>query len=96
MTYAGLYRCSGCSVLFSDLAEWRHATSRDGGKARELVVTLHPEFLTLRLLGTRREEIVHLEGAYFGAIKARVFREKMLKGKARAERAAISKTLRKR
>ena len=27
MTYAGLYRCSGCSVLFSDPAEWRHSAS---------------------------------------------------------------------
>src|SRR5881392_2897987 len=46
---------------------------RDGGRARELVVTLNPEFLTLRLHGTRREETVSYEGAFFGAIKSRVF-----------------------
>lgn len=68
---------------------------RDGGKARELIVTLHPQFLTLRLLGKRTEETIDLESAYFGAIKARVFKDKMLKGKARKERAELSKTLRK-
>lgn len=64
---------------------------RDGGKARQLVVTVHAEFITLRPLGTQREEIIHLEGAYFGAIKARVFRDKMVKAKAKKERADIGK-----
>ena len=62
---------------------------RDGGRSRQLVVTLHRTFITLRPLGTRREEVVNLEAAYFGAIKARVFRDKMVKAKARIERKAI-------
>lgn len=64
---------------------------RDGGKARPLVITVHKEFITLRLLGKRQEEIIHLEGAYFGAIKARVWREKMVKAKARVERKSLNK-----
>lgn len=56
---------------------------RDGSKRRLLVVTIHPEYITLRPIGTRREETVSLEAMYFGAIKARVFREKMEKAKAR-------------
>lgn len=64
---------------------------RDGGKVRPLVVTVHAEFLTLRLLGTRREETVCLEGAYHAAIKGRLFREKMVKAKARKERAEMNK-----
>ena len=63
---------------------------RDGGKARPLVVSLHAEFITLRLLGTRREETIHLEGAYFSAVKARVFRERMIKAKAKKERSELS------
>ena len=64
---------------------------RDGGKARELVVTVYPEFITLRLLGTRREEVVHLESAYFGAIKARVFKDKMERAKTTKARAELFK-----
>jgi len=64
---------------------------RDGGRARELVVTLYPEFLTLRLHGTRREEAVSYEGAFFGAIKSRVFRERMERAKTRKPRAAVSR-----
>jgi hypothetical protein len=67
---------------------------RDGGKPRELIVALHPEFITLRLKGTRREEIVHLESAFFGAVKARVFRDRMDKAKARKEKAERSKAMR--
>lgn len=29
MVYSGLYRCSGCSVTFSDPASWREAPVRD-------------------------------------------------------------------
>ena len=65
---------------------------RDGGRARQLVITVHREFITLRPLGTRREEIISLEAAYFGAIKGRVFREKMLKAKARTERKSLKRT----
>lgn len=64
------------------------ATVRDGGKARPLVVTVHAEFITLRPLGTRREETVSLEAAYFGAVKARVFRERMERAKERKAKAA--------
>jgi hypothetical protein len=56
-------------------------TVRDGGKRRQLVVTLHNEFIELRLHGTRRTEVVHLESAYFGAVKARVWKAKMEKAK---------------
>ena len=59
---------------------------RDGGKRRRLVVTVHAEYLTLRLHGRRAEEVVSLEAAYFGAIKARVFRERMERGKLKASR----------
>ncbi len=62
-------------------------TIRDGGKPRQLVVTLKGEFLILRLHGTRKEEVVNLEHAFFGAVKARVFQEKMVKGKLRKEKA---------
>jgi hypothetical protein len=57
---------------------------RDGSKARALIVTLHDEFLTLRLAGRRQEEVINLEHAYFGAIKARVFRDKMVRAQAKA------------
>lgn len=56
---------------------------RDGSAARLLVATLHAEFITLRLKGTQREEVVSLEAAYFHAIKARVFKAKMEKAKLR-------------
>ncbi len=59
---------------------------RDGGKPRALVITVHAEFITRRLHGTRREETVSLEGAFHAAIKGRLFREKMIKAKARKER----------
>ena len=29
MTYSGLYRCSGCTVTFTDFAEWREASARE-------------------------------------------------------------------
>lgn len=56
---------------------------RDGGKPRLLVVTLHAEFIELRLKGRQTSEIIGLEGAYFSAVKARVFRDKMIKAKER-------------
>lgn len=43
---------------------------RDGGRARALVVTIEGQFMTLRLKGRRAVEVVDLETAYFGAIKA--------------------------
>lgn len=61
---------------------------RDGGKRRLLVATLHSTFLELRLHGTRRTETVDLEHAYFAAIKGRVFRDKMMKAKARKTKGA--------
>jgi hypothetical protein len=64
---------------------------RDGGKRRLLVVTLHSTFLELRLQGTRRTEIVDLEASYFGAVKARVFSERMAKAKARAAKVKARK-----
>lgn len=64
---------------------------RDGGRRRPLVVTLHGSFIELRPFGTRRAETVDLEAVYFGAIKARVFRDRMAKAKARKERAASRK-----
>lgn len=59
---------------------------RDGGKARPLVVTIHTEFIELRLLGTRRAaETVMLEHVYHAAVKGRVFRAKMEKAKERKQ-----------
>lgn len=59
---------------------------RDGTKRRLLVVTLHGTFLELRPQGTRRTETIDLESSYFQAVKARVFRDRMARAKARAER----------
>jgi hypothetical protein len=36
-------------------------TIRDGDKPRTLIVTLHAEYLTLRLSGRRQEEVLSLE-----------------------------------
>jgi hypothetical protein len=57
---------------------------RDGSRARMLVVTLHDQDISLRLAGRRQEEVINLEHAYFGAIKARVFRDKMMKTQTKA------------
>lgn len=59
---------------------------RDGGSARPLIVRLEGSFLVLKLKGRRAEEVVDLETAYFGAIKARTFKAKMDKAKERAAR----------
>lgn len=64
---------------------------RDGGKARPVVVTLHPGFIELRLLGTRRAETVVYENVYHAAVKGRVFRAKMEKAKTRAATKRASK-----
>jgi hypothetical protein len=64
---------------------------RNGSKPREVVVTLHAEFITLRLLGTRKEETISLEHAWYQAVKARVFSERMTKAKVRKERAELNK-----
>lgn len=60
---------------------------KDGSRKGELVVTLHPEFMTLRIGGTRQEEVVAYESAFFSAIKARAFQAKMRKAKERKEKA---------
>lgn len=60
---------------------------RDGGAAKQLVVTLEGSTLSMRLHGRRQVETISLEHAYFGAIKARAFNEKMVKAKARKEKA---------
>ena len=60
------------------------ALVRDGGPARPVVVTVHPEFLELRLKGRRRSETLDLVAAYHGAVRARVMKE-------RAERKAKRK-----
>ena len=39
MTYAGLYRCSGCSVTFSDPAAWREGA---GTHAEAIDSTVSP------------------------------------------------------
>jgi|GEM_PF-5308411 len=59
---------------------------KDGPRKGDLVVILHPTFLTLRIAGSRREETVDYESAFFHAIKSRVFREKMTKAKERKEK----------
>ena len=59
---------------------------RDGGKMRPLVVRLEGSILILKLKGRRSEEVIDLESAYFGAIKARVFRARMEKAKERKAR----------
>jgi hypothetical protein len=64
---------------------------RDGGKPRAIVVTLHAGFLELRLHGTRRTETIDLSAAYFGAVKARVFRDQMVKAKERKAKAAVAR-----
>lgn len=65
---------------------------RDGSKRRALVVTLHNEFIEIRPHGTRRQETVLLDEAYHAAVKARVFRERADKAKARkAKKGATSR-----
>lgn len=64
---------------------------RDGGRPRPVVVTIHAEYLELRLLGTRRAETMSLEGLYQTAIKGRVFRERMDKAKERKARKELNK-----
>ena len=67
---------------------------RDGGKARTLVVTIHRSYITIRPLGTQREETIDIEAAWAGAIKARVWRAKMEKAKAKASKRSAAPVLR--
>lgn len=39
MVYSGLYRCSGCSVTFSDPSAWREASGSDDLTAQTTVYT---------------------------------------------------------
>jgi hypothetical protein len=51
---------------------------RDAGHWREIVVTLYPSGLIgLRPAGTRREETLSIEAAYYGALKSRVLMEQI-------------------
>lgn len=59
---------------------------KDGGSAKPLIVTIEGQFITLRLKGRRSHEVVDLEAAFFGAIKARAFKARMDKAKTRAAR----------
>lgn len=59
---------------------------RDGGRPRPLVASLRGNQLVLRAFGRRQEEVVDLEAAYLGAIKARKWHGKMLAAQAKAER----------
>lgn len=68
-----------------------HALVRDGGPQRRVVVTLHADFIELRLHGTRRKETLSLDGLYQSAVKGRVFKEKMDKAKERKARKEASK-----
>jgi hypothetical protein len=58
---------------------------RDKG-LRPLIVTIQHGLLTLRPQGLRSSETVDLSAVYQGAVKARVFSERMAKAKARKER----------
>lgn len=55
-------------------------TVRDGSKRRPLVITIHPgDTLTLRPLGTRREEVIDIYAAYDWQMKRRVAEERAAK-----------------
>lgn len=57
---------------------------RDGGKRRNLIVTLYPGgVIGLRPSKTRREEVLSVEAAYDLAVKQRVAKERVEKKKAR-------------
>ena len=59
--------------LNKEVSRVSNETIRDGGKVRQLVVTLYPNgTIGLRPQGTRREEVYPLEAIYFAAVKARV------------------------
>lgn len=73
------------TVLSKPVARETKVMVKDGGgKARALIVTLVGEYLVLRLKGRRAEETINLEHAYFGAIKARKWRDQMVKAQVRA------------
>lgn len=67
-----------------------HDSIRDGGKPRQVVITIYPGNINngatigLRLSKTRREEFISIETAYYYAVKLRVFKARMEKGKAKA------------
>jgi DNA-directed RNA polymerase subunit RPC12/RpoP len=42
MEYSGLYRCSGCSVTFSDPAAWRDAPEVAEGAAQAAPIAVRP------------------------------------------------------
>lgn len=63
------------------------AVIRDGGKRRELVLTIYPNgMIGLRPKGTRREETANAEGVWFQALRARVASELAAKKLARKNR----------
>lgn len=62
---------------------------RDKGKARRLVIKLHPEgLLGIRPQGTRREDFIDFASCLNIAIQRRAVAERARKAKERKERAA--------
>lgn len=60
---------------------------RDGGKLRDLIVTIYPGgTLGLRPSKTRREEFISLIACYDKAVKNRIFTERRLKLEAKKAR----------
>lgn len=70
--------------LNKEVSRVSNETIRDGGKTRNLVITLYPNgMIGLRPQGTRREETYPLEAVYFAAVKARVAAIRTAKRKAK-------------
>ena len=62
-------------------------TVRDGGKLRDLIVTIYPGgTLGLRPWMTRREEFISPAACYDNAVKNRVLKERRLKLEAKKAR----------
>lgn len=58
---------------------------RNGSKARKLIITLHTtDVIGIREEGCRGEEFLSIQGAYQYAIRNRLARERLDKGKAKA------------
>ena len=62
-------------------------TIRDRSKRRPLIVTLFPgDVLGLRLLGTRKTEMLDLEACYAMAVRQRVAADRAIKAAAKKAR----------
>ncbi len=59
---------------------------RSAGKTRDIVVTIHPTWLSFRLAGGRRTLLLDIEAAFVVAAKQEAARERAEKLKARANK----------